>query len=160
MSFWGSVLDLAAKVFPSIVETVGGAYKNDENYGNTKEGFQENMAYQRELMEQSRQLKEMELANALQIAAMQAGSSGASAAASRANAILGAKTQAYDIGSRERANLLAQKIEAIKGRPDLHLVAGQRILEALSQEGTLAQNGYQHAAEILSRFKKRDSFEV
>lgn len=110
-----------------------------EDYGTSKEYLDAGLALERE-----------KLAQALEIAKLQAAGGGAGASAAIEVAKIGARNNALLAREKALADNLALKLDTIKGQPELTQNAIGMLGNALQQRGAASQSGYNQMANVLA----------
>ncbi len=142
---WGSILGPAITAAGTYA-AVKGAPQPVQSYGDTEAGFNATMA-----------LKQQDLAQALEIARIQAGAAGAGskalAGAQVAAARIAQATALKDLKERALNDALSGKLNFYGKQGQLGQAAADSAAGAMSNEGALGQKGYDTAADIISRYK-------
>ena len=149
----GGIKDIGGSLLKSVIKdpmpllqtgltTISALSKDDSNYGTSKEYLDSQTAFERE-----------KLAQALDIAKIQAASGGSGASAAIAVARINAAAQMQQLKEKLLADNLASKLQAVRGRPELVQNASQQLSQAMQNRGQMAQQGYQNTASLAQGFR-------
>ena len=113
-----------------------------QDYGATQAAYDQKYAFERE-----------QLAQALQIAQLQAGAGGAGASAALEAAKIAARTRIAELKEKMLADQLALKFQARRGEPELLTRAMEAQAGAARGAGQAGLEGFSRAAQVLQGYR-------
>lgn len=156
MGFWGDLLEGVSEgvkqpeyLFPLIrtgATLIGGLTAPDPqvDYRTTEAASNAQLAFERE-----------KLAQALEIAKLNAASAGAGSGAAIQAAKIGAAARLAELKSKALADNLAVMLEAAKGQPELRLRAAEGEANARIRQGENVRTGFGNLAQVLQGYRAR-----
>lgn len=153
---WYENSDFLGPLITTGVSTIGALARPDSTpYSQSEDYLNQQLALERDKFAADEAYKQQALAQALEIAKMNAGGAGASASAARYAAQLSAATRLAELKNRSQAEMIKNRIENNWGRPEIQQKYAADAVQALKDKAAMGQAGFNSAANFLAGARRQ-----